>query len=47
MIAEIIKLCNILPFYGGGKNVEIAKGKYAMVRKWSKLKEQVKRETKK
>ena len=40
---QIIKLCSMLPFYGGGEHIEIAKGKHAIVKDLKKFKEQVKR----
>ena len=43
---NIISVINILrssDFYGGGKNVEIAKGKYQMASGWSEIKEKIKR----
>ena len=43
MISEIIKLCNILPYYNGGENIEIAKGKNAILISWKECKEQIKR----
>jgi hypothetical protein len=43
MIAQIIKLCQMLPYYGGGEHIEIAKGKHAIVKDLIKFKEQVKR----
>jgi hypothetical protein len=43
MIAEIIKLVNTLPYYGGGENIEIAKGKNAIITNWKQAKEQIKR----
>lgn len=30
-------------FYGGGDNIEIAKGKYQIVTEWSELKRKIKR----
>jgi hypothetical protein len=46
MILEIIKLCNILPYYNGGECIEIAKGKFATIKKIKQLKEQIKRDFK-
>ncbi len=43
MISEIIILVNTLPFYGGGKCIEIAKGKHAIIKDWKQSKEQIKR----
>ena len=33
----------MLPYYGGGEHIEIAKGKYAIVKDFKQSKEQIKR----
>jgi len=43
MILEIIKALQIDEFYGGGKCIEIAKGKHEMVTDLKGLKRKVKR----
>ena len=43
---DIVSVINILrteKFYGGGDNIEIAKGKNQIVFSWSELKEKIKR----
>ena len=43
---EIINAINVLRsdnFYGGGDNIEIAKGKYQITTTWSGLKTKIKR----
>ena len=43
MIKDIIDLLNASDWYGAGENVEIAKGKYAGVKDFKQMKEQLKR----
>jgi hypothetical protein len=43
MIAETIKLLQSNTWYGCGDNIEIAKGKFAIVKNWKQAKEQIKR----
>lgn len=44
MITQIIKLLQSDAFYGVSQEVEIAKGKYKIVKDWVNFKEQIKRE---
>lgn len=43
MIKNILDLLNASEWYGVGENVEIAKGKYAGVKDFKQMKEQLKR----
>ena len=43
MIALIIKTLQSDNFYGGGKYIEIAKGKNELVTDWLSIKEKIKR----
>ena len=43
MIAETIKLLQSNDWYGCGENIEIAKGSNAIPKRWSQVKEQIKR----
>lgn len=43
MIADIIKTLQENNYYGGGKHIEIAKGKHEMVTSFSGLKRKIKR----
>ena len=42
-IKTVIDILRSKNFYGGGKNIEIAKGKHQMVSEWSELKTKIKR----
>ena len=42
-IKAVIDVLRSNDFYGGGKNIEIAKGKYQMVSNWSQFKGKIKR----
>lgn len=43
MIKDILDLLNASNWYGEGENIEIAKGKYAAVKDFKQMKEQLKR----
>jgi|TARA_R110000744_G_scaffold110859_1_gene208984 hypothetical protein len=43
MIKDVLDLLNASQWYGGGENIEIAKGKYAAVKDFEQMKEQLKR----
>jgi|TARA_R110001599_G_scaffold204590_1_gene401729 hypothetical protein len=43
MIKDVLDLLNASQWYGAGENVEIAKGKYAGVKDFEQMKEQLKR----
>tara|TARA_R110002073_G_scaffold3621_1_gene23837 strand:+ start:3566 stop:3712 length:147 start_codon:yes stop_codon:yes gene_type:complete len=43
MIKDVLDLLNASQWYGAGENVEIAKGKYAGVKDFKQMKEQLKR----
>ena len=43
MIKDILDLLNASQWYGAGENIEIAKGKYAGVKDFEQMKEQLKR----
>ena len=43
MIKDILDLLNASHWYGVGENVEIAKGKYAALKDFKQMKEQLKR----
>jgi len=43
MIADIITLLQKLEYYGGGENIEIAKGKRELVTNFSTFKTKIKR----
>jgi len=43
MIKNILDLLNASDWYGTGDNLEIAKGKYAAVKDFEQMKEQLKR----
>jgi len=43
MIKNILDLLNASQWYGAGENIEIAKGKYAGVKDFEQMKEQLKR----
>jgi hypothetical protein len=43
MIAETIKLLHSHTWYGASENIEIAKGKNAIVKSWNETKEKIKR----
>jgi len=43
MIKDILDLLNASDWYGAGENIEIAKGKYAGVKDFEQMKEQLKR----
>jgi len=43
MIKDILDLLNASEWYGAGENTEIAKGKYAAVKDFEQMKEQLKR----
>ena len=42
-IKTVIDILRSNNFYGGGKSIEIAKGKHQMVSEWSELKTKIKR----
>lgn len=43
MIKDVLDLLNASQWYGAGENIEIAKGKYAAVKDFEQMKEQLKR----
>jgi hypothetical protein len=43
MIKNILDLLNASQWYGAGENIDIAKGKYAGVKDFEQMKEQLKR----
>ena len=43
MIKDILDLLNASQWYGAGENIDIAKGKYAGVKDFEQMKEQLKR----
>lgn len=43
MIIEIVNKVRSGDFYGGGENIEIAKGKHQAVTNWSEFKRKIKR----
>lgn len=43
MIADTIKLLQSMQWYGCSENIEIAKGKNSIPKKWSDAKEKIKR----
>lgn len=42
-IKAVIDVLRLNDFYGGGKNIEIAKGKYQIASNWSDAKTKIKR----
>lgn len=43
MIAETIRLLQSSEWYGCGENIEIAKGRNSIPKRWSEVKEKIKR----
>ena len=46
MIEHILKMLTIDNFYGESENIDIAKGKYQILKTWKQTKNKIKREWK-